>query len=110
MTLKNCKSQTAGAIVGRTPFLLFIATWNTELKNSKGEFQSKQKAIEKMNNILMSSLNAEKINRYDSEESKGSRLVGTGEIRLDKIMKPSGDGLYSMLFASTFHPEYIYAC
>ena len=52
MTLKNCKSQSAGAIVGRTPFLLFIATWNTELKNSKGEFQSKQKAIEKMNNIL----------------------------------------------------------
>ena len=21
-----------------------------------------------------------------------------------------GDGLYAMLFASTFHPEYIYAC
>ena len=67
MTLKNCKSQTAGAIVGRTPFLLFVATWNTELKNSKGEFQSKQKAIEKMNNILLSSFNLEKNNRYDSD-------------------------------------------
>ena len=63
-----------------------------------------------MNNILLSSFNLEKINQYDSEASKASRLVGTGEIRLDKIMKPSGDGLYSMLFASTFHPEYIYAC
>ena len=67
MTLSNCNSETAGAIVGRTPFLLFVATWNTELKNSKGEFQSQQKAIEKMKNILLSSFNLEKINQYDSD-------------------------------------------
>ena len=36
-------------------------------------------------------------------------MSGTGELRLGKIQKPSGDGLYSMLFASTFQPEYIVA-
>ena len=32
MTLKHCNNpETRGAVVGRTPFLLFVGTWNTEL-------------------------------------------------------------------------------
>ena len=34
-SFKNIYKPTAGAIVGRTPFLLFVGTWNTELKDSK---------------------------------------------------------------------------
>ena len=56
MTFKNIDKDTAGAIVGRTPFLLFIGTWNTELTDSNENHQSKEKVIEKMKEILISSL------------------------------------------------------
>ena len=48
MTFKNCNKPTAGAVVGRTPFLLFVGTWNTELQDSTGKYQSKERVIEKM--------------------------------------------------------------
>ena len=52
MTFKNIEKPTAGAIVGRTPFLLFIGTWNTELTDSNGNYQSKEIVIKKMKLIL----------------------------------------------------------
>ena len=54
MTFKNIEvsKPTAGAIVGRTPFLLFIGTWDTELTDSKGNHQSKETVIKKMKLIL----------------------------------------------------------
>ena len=48
MTFKNCNKPSAGAVVGRTPFLLFVGTWNTELQDSTGKYQSKERVIEKM--------------------------------------------------------------
>ena len=110
MTFKNIDKPTAGAIVGRTPFLLFIGTWNTELTDSKDNHQSKETVIKKMKTNLIRSLTGELEKCYSGEINKESRLVGSGEIRLDKPMKLNSDGLYSMLFASTFHPEYIVAC
>ena len=59
MTLKNCERPTAGAIIGRTPFLLFVGTWDTNLNDHKGKAQSRDKAIEKMINILKSSYSKE---------------------------------------------------
>ena len=47
---------------------------------------------------------------YTSSASEEARMVGTGLLRLGKSSKPEGEGLYSMLFASCFHPEYILAC
>ena len=35
MTMKNIDRPTAGAVVGRTPFLMFVGTWDTELKDTK---------------------------------------------------------------------------
>ena len=113
MTLKNCERPTAGAIVGRTPFLLFVGTWDTDLTDSTGKAQSREKAIEKMKEILISSQSKEFDARYYSETSRNSRLVGTGDLRLGNSIRDGdglGDGLYAMLFASTFHPEYVYAC
>ena len=113
MTLKNCTRESAGAIVGRTPFLLFVGTWDNNKVDSNGKSQSKERAIEKMKAILLSSQKKEFDARYVSDTSRSGRLVGTGDIRLGNSMKEGagcGDGLYAMLFASTFHPEYIYAC
>ena len=110
MTFKNIDKPTAGAIVGRTPFLLFVGTWDTELTDSNKTHQSKERVIEKMKRILIGSLINENEKCYNGEISKSRRTVGEGEIRLDKPMKINSDGLYSMLFASTFHPEYIVAC
>ena len=55
MTLKNCERPTAGAIIGRTPFLLFVGTWDTNLVDSNNNAQSKETAIKKMKEILLSS-------------------------------------------------------
>ena len=55
MTLKNCERPTAGAIIGRTPFLLFVGTWDTNKVDSKNNAQSKETAIKKMKEILLSS-------------------------------------------------------
>ena len=48
MALKNCERDTAGAVIGRTPFLLFVGTWDTDLSDWNGKAQSKERAIEKM--------------------------------------------------------------
>ena len=57
MTLTHCSEpEKRGAIVGRTPFLLFVGTWNTELKSTDGVALSKEKAIEKMKSILGNSI------------------------------------------------------
>ena len=59
---------------------------------------------------LINSYKKEVAKCYTSDENKESRMVGTGLLRLGKSSKPEGEGLYSMLFASCFHPEYILAC
>ena len=55
MTFKNCEKPTAGAIVGRTPFLLFVGTWNSDLQDSSGKHQSKERVVEKMKASLIGS-------------------------------------------------------
>ena len=56
MTFKNCEKSTAGAIIGRTPFLLFVGTWNSDLQDSTGKHQSKERVVEKMKASLIGSL------------------------------------------------------
>ena len=85
MTLKNIYKPTAGAIVGRTPFLLFVGTWNTELKNTKDEFQTKERVIEKMKKILVNSYIKEQEKCYNSPQMIDARMVGTGELRIGKV-------------------------
>ena len=86
MTLKNIYKPTAGAIVGRTPFLLFVGTWNTELKNTKDEFQTKERVIEKMKRILVSSFVKENDKCYTSPQMIEARMVGTGELRIGTVV------------------------